>query len=145
LTGFLQPGQTIGNFPLAFVLFVVFHGAYWFGNGIMMPTAISMMADVSEIHKIKDGVDKNASYAAMFTLTMKISMSVASLIAGYCLSWMGFQPGAGVVQTHESIWRVCALTFVAGPFMSLVALLFICPYPVNKQFIEVLRNQCDNS
>ena len=141
LTGFIKPGQELGGFPLAFVLFAFFHGAYWFGNGILMPVAVSMMADVSEIHKIKEGVNKDASYAAMFSLAMKISMSVAGLVAGYCLSWTDFQSGADAVQTPESVWRVCALTFVVGPIASLLALSLISRYPVNQQFIEDLRNQ----
>ncbi len=141
LTGILKPGLEVFGFPLAFALFAFLHGAYWFGNGIMMPTAVSMMADVSEIHKIKDGVNKDASYAAMFSLAMKISISVASLVAGYCLSWTGFQSGADAVQSPESIWRVCALTFVAGPIASLLALSLISRYPINEQFIEDLRSQ----
>ena len=141
LTGLLKPGQEVFGFPLAFSLFAFLHGAYWFGNGIMMPTAVSMMADVSEIHKIKDGVNKDASYAAMFSLAMKISISVASLVAGYCLSWTGFQSGADAVQTPESVWRVCALTFVVGPISSLLALSLISRYPINEQFIEDLRSQ----
>ena len=141
LTGLIMPGQELGGFPIAFVLFAFFHGAYWFGNGILMPVAISMMADVSEIHKIKDGVNKDASYAAMFSLAMKISMSVAGLVVGYCLSWTGFRSGADAIQTPESIWRVCALTFVVGPLASLLALSLISRYPVNQKFIEDLRSQ----
>ena len=163
LTGFLRPDQTIGgefipagtlldgivttadqvvgDFPIAFVLFAFFHGAYWFGNGIMMPIAVSMMADVSEIHKIETGINKDASYAAMFSLAMKISMSVAGLVAGYSLLWTGFESGSEAVQTPESIWRVCALTFLVGPLASLAALGLISRYPVNEQFIEDLRIQ----
>jgi len=140
LTGFMQPGQTAFGIPIAFMLFTFFHAAYWFGNGIMMPTALSMMADVSEIHKIKDGINKDASYAAMYSLGMKISMAISGLIAGFCLKWTGFQAGADVIQTPESVWRVCALTFVVGPVASLLALLFISRYPVNERFIENLRH-----
>lgn len=163
LTGFLKPDQVIGaelvpagtivdgvaatadqmvgGFPIAFVLFAFFHGAYWFGNGILMPITVSMMADVSEIHKIKTGVNKDASYAAMYSLAMKISMAVAGLVAGYCLSWTGFKSGADAVQTPESVWRVCALTFVVGPLASLAALILISRYPVTKTFIEKIRTE----
>lgn len=143
LTGFLQPDQKIGAFPIAFLIFVFFHSAYWFGNGILVPTAISMMADVSEIHKIKEGINKDASYAAMFSLAVKVSSSVAGLLAGYCLGWTGFQAGSELVQTPESIWRICALTFVVGPLASLSALCLISRYPVNKEFIENLRKTYD--
>lgn len=140
LTGFIKPGQISYGVPIALIVFFFFHSAYWYGNGIMLPTAISMMADVSEIQRITKGVDKDASYAAVFSLAMKISMGVSGLIAGFCLSWTGFQAGADVVQTPESVWRVCALTFVVGPLASLLALLFISRYPVNEQFIEELRH-----
>ncbi len=141
LTGFLKPDQTVGGFPIAFVLFTFFHGAYWFGNGILLPVSLSMMADVSEIHRIKFSVSKDASYAAMYSLAMKVSISVGGLIAGYCLVWTGFQSGAEAVQTPESVWRVCALTFLAGPLASLAALVLISRYPINRQFIEKLRSE----
>ncbi len=139
LTGFVKPGQVSFGVPIAFILFALFHGAYWFGNGIMMPIAVSMMADVSEINKICTGVNKDGSYAAMFSLAMKISISAAGLAAGYCLKWTGFQSGADAVQTPESVWKVCALTFVVGPLASLAALTLISKYPVTKSFIEKLR------
>jgi GPH family glycoside/pentoside/hexuronide:cation symporter len=144
LTGFIETGQKIGVFPIAFVLFAFLHGAYWFGNGIMMPITVSMMADVSEIHKIKTGINKDASYAAMFALAMKISMGFSGLVAGYCLSWTGFKSGADVIQTSESVWRVCALTFVVGPLTSLMALSLISRYPVNEKFIEQLRHKTEH-
>ena len=143
LTGFIKPGQVSFGIPIAFILFAFFHGAYWFGNGIMMPTAVSMMADVSEINKIATGINKDGSYAAMFSLAMKISISVASLVAGFCLSWTGFVSGADAVQTPESVWKVCALTFIVGPIASLSALILISKYPVTKAFIEKLREDSE--
>lgn len=139
LTGFMKCDQVWRGFPIAFVLFVFFHGVFWFGCGILLPTATSMIADVSEINKLEKGVNKDASYAAMFSLAIKISMGVSALVSGYCLKWTGFVSGADAVQTHESIWRVCALTFIAGPLMSLAALSLIIRYPVNKKYIDNLR------
>lgn len=141
LTGFLKPGQMAGGFPIALMVFAFFHGAYWFGNGILMPTAVSMMADVSEIHKIKTGINKDGSYAAMFSLAMKISMSIAGLVSGYCLTWTGFESGPDAIQTPESVWRVCALTFVVGPLTSLAALVLITKYPVTKKYLEEMRKE----
>ncbi len=131
--------QMAGGFPLAFIVFTLLHGAYWFGNGIMMPVALSMMADVSEIHKIQTGVNKDASYAAMFSLAMKISIAVAGLFVGYCLSWTGFQAGPDAVQTPECVWNICAMTFLVGPLTSLAAMVLIFRYPVTKVFLEKMR------
>ena len=141
LTGLLKPGQTIDGFPISFVLFSFFHGAYWFGNGVLVPISVSMMADISEIHQIKTGVNKDGSYAAMYSLTMKTSMSMGMLIAGYCLSWVGYVSGSDVSQPAEVVWRICALTFVVGPVASLMALALILKYPVSKAFIENIRGE----
>jgi glycoside/pentoside/hexuronide:cation symporter, GPH family len=141
LTGFIKPGQMLAGFPIAFVLFAFFHGAYWFGNGILLPTAFSMIADISEINRIKSGVNKDASYAAVYSLGMKMATAAAFLVVGFCIDWTGFQSGADAVQTPESMWRVCALTFVAGPLAQLLALAVICRYPVTKVFIEEMRSE----
>ena len=139
LTGFFKPGQVMAGIPIPYIVFTFFHGAYWFGNGIMMPVALSMMADVAEIHKIKTGVSKEASYAAFFSLAMKISMAVAGLVVGFCLKWTGFESGADAVQTPQSIWNVCAMTFLVGPLASLAAMTLILRYPITKPFLEKLR------
>lgn len=141
LTGLLKPDEVVGGFPLAFVVFSFFHGAYWFGNGVMMPVSISMMADVSEIHQLETGINKDGSYAAMYSLATKVSISLGLLVSGYCLKWIGFESGAEVVQVPEVIWRICALTLVAGPAASLAAMALILKYPVNKALIEILREK----
>lgn len=140
LTGFLKPGQTLGGFPISFVMFSFFHGAYWFGNGVMMPISMSMMADVSEIHQIETGVNKDGSYAAMYSLATKIALSIGLLVSGYCLSWVGYVTGPeAITQSQEVIWRLCALTLVVGPLTSLMASALIIKYPVSKAFIEKIR------
>lgn len=140
LTSILSPGQTLGKIPLAFLIFSFFHGAYWFGNGVMIPISISMMADVSEIHRLQSGINKDGSYAAMYSLATKASISLGLLISGYCLAWVGFKSGSEAIQTVDVSWRICALTLVAGPSISLIALMLILKYPVNKMFLEMMRN-----
>ena len=163
LTGFLKPGQIIGGefvpagtlvdgvatttdqimggFPVAFLVFAFLHAGFWFGNGVLTPAAYSMMADVSEIHRLKTGVNRDASYAAMLSLALKISASIGGLISGYCLLWAGFESGSEAVQTPQSIWNVCALTFIAGPLASLGALVLIIGYPVTKKYMEKMREE----
>ena len=79
----------------------------------------------------------------MLSLAVKISMAVGGLISGYCLLWTGFESGDNVVQTPESVWNVCALTFVAGPLASLGALVLISRYPVTKKYMEKMREETE--
>ncbi|RKX41468.1 MAG: hypothetical protein DRP64_11310 [Verrucomicrobia bacterium] len=90
----VAPGQTVAiagfNFPIAATLFALLGATYWFGNGVMFPVATSMMADISEINQLKTGVNKDGSYSAMYSLSMKISQSLSALIVGAVLTWTGF-------------------------------------------------------
>lgn len=141
----LKPGQTfqIAGFgiPIAFIVFSFFHTFYWLGWGVMLPVATSMMADVSEINEIKTGINKDGSYAAMFTFTFKFAMSLGVFISGNCLSMIGFQAGAEHGQAPEVIWRLCAVMLLAGPLISFTALGLMMKYPVTKTFVEKMREE----
>ena len=145
LPGFLTPGQTVVLFsvtiPLAYIVFTFFHALYWTGNGIVIPTATSMMADVSEINELKTGINKDGAYAAVFSFSQKVAISLAVLITGYTLTFVGFEPGREVVQSQETLWRLCAATLLAGPAVALISLTLIRFYPVNDKLIADLRRE----
>jgi glycoside/pentoside/hexuronide:cation symporter, GPH family len=144
LPGILSPGQSAvvmsWSIPYAFIIFVTFQGLYWLGNGIIFPTATSMMADVSEIHEIKTGLNNDGAYAAVFSFSQKCAISIGLLLSGYLLSLVGFEPGAGVVQHPEVVWKLCGVTLLVGPLISLISLRLIGLYPVNKELLLRLRS-----
>lgn len=139
----VRPEQTLSVFgldlPLGVAAFAFFNSAYWFGNGIMLPVSTSMMADVSEINEIKTGVNKDGAYSAMYSLSVKIASSVSALITGVCLTLVGFQEGADVIQSHDTVMKLFLATFILGPGISVLALALIKMYPVDKGVLEKLR------
>jgi GPH family glycoside/pentoside/hexuronide:cation symporter len=143
LPGVLVPGQTVTVFshsiPIAFIVFALFHGLYWTGNGIVIPTVTSMMADVSEINEIRTGLNKDGAYAAVFSFAQKCAISLAVLITGYTLMFIGFEPGKEIVQAPETLWRLCAATLIAGPVISLLSLGLIKFYPVTSELLDTMR------
>jgi glycoside/pentoside/hexuronide:cation symporter, GPH family len=143
LPGVLMPGQTIALFsltiPYSFIIFTLFHGCYWLGNGIVFPTATSMMADVSEINELRTGIRKDGAYAAVFSFAQKCAISLGVLVSGYSLTLIGFEPGKEVVQNHDTVWRLCAMTLLVGPMISLIAIALIRLYPVNQEVMEKMR------
>jgi len=102
---FVKPEQVLSiggfNFPVAMVLFALFGATYWFGNGVMIPVATSMMADISEINELKTGINKDGSYSAMYSLSMKISQSLSALIVGFVLAAVGFVTLSDVVGNED--------------------------------------------
>ena len=143
LPGVLVPGQSATFFswtvPYAFVIFALFHGLYWLGNGIIFPTATSMMADVSEINQIRTGINKYGAYSAVFSFAQKCAISLSMLISGYTLTLIGFEAGKEIVQTPETAWRLCAATLLAGPIISMLSLGLIRLYPVNNDMLLRVR------
>lgn len=111
LTGWLSPGTeyTLGGvtIPIAMLVFLVFHAAYWAGSGIMLPIANSMMADISEICKHRTGVLKDGGYSAMLSFITKTSMSIGLLLSGYCLDWAGIK--------SKTVDRVIAIVMEEAP------------------------------
>lgn len=141
LTGFLEPDLSAAGMPLGLIVFTMFHALYWCGTGVMFAVSLSMMADITEINHVRTGKNKAGSYAAMYSMAVKLSIGPGMLLSGYCLGWVGFEPGAEAVQSPEVAWRIGAMMFLAGPLISLAALGLILKYPVNKTFIESLRNE----
>jgi len=145
LTGAVVPGQTLAvagvTLPWATIVFVVLHGTYWVGNVIMFPTTLSMMADIAELNELKTGHNKDGAYAAVFSFAQKVAISVGLLISGLVLTMIGFQTGIGLNQAPATAAKLCGATLVAGPCVSLLALLLMRLYPVTKDLLQQKRAQ----
>jgi glycoside/pentoside/hexuronide:cation symporter, GPH family len=148
LTGVVKPDATVavgGNtLPLALILFVIFHASYWFGNGIMLPVSTAMMADVSEVRRLKTGEVKDGGYSSVFSLAMRMAISFSLIVSGWCLSGIGYQvpkDGKAVTQTSQAIWNLGMVTFVIGAVICLISLLAIRLYPITRQRLDQLRGE----
>ena len=148
LTGIVKPDTTLAvggvTLPLALILFVIFHASYWFGNGIMLPVSTAMMADVSEVRRLKTGEVKDGGYSSVFSLAMRMAISFSLIVAGWCLSGIGYQvpkDGKAVTQTPQAIWNLGMVTFVVGAVICLVSLLTIRLYPITRGRLEELRDR----
>ena len=130
------------SLPVALCLFVPLHVAYWFGNGVMLPVSNSMMADVSEICLLKTGVKKDGAYSSVFSLSMRLAISLSLFVSGYCLQFIGYKVPVGgetVTQSPDAIWRLGLVTFVVGAGICLCSLLAIRRYPITRELLTTLR------
>ncbi|MDD8015519.1 MAG: MFS transporter [Acidobacteriota bacterium] len=121
-----------GTLPLAAVVLAFFQAMYWAGNGIIVPVSASMIADMSEINKLRNGILKDGSYSAVYSFANKAACSLGLLITGLILDWAGIIPDAAV-QSAAASRNVARLTFISGPVFALLALLIILPYAVNRE------------
>jgi GPH family glycoside/pentoside/hexuronide:cation symporter len=144
LPGWLKPDQLILlgglKIPFVFILFVLFHSSYWVSNGIILPISASMMADVSEINEIQTGVNKDGSYSAVYSFISGLGGSVGALFSGYALTMIGFA-GTGEIAPSDVAWRLCAVTLLVGPFISMLASILIMKYPVTISLLNEFRSR----
>jgi glycoside/pentoside/hexuronide:cation symporter, GPH family len=121
--------------PLAAMVFALGQTMYWAGNGLLVPLAASMIADVSEINMRRTGVLKDGSYSAVFSLFNKATASLALLVTGLMLDGAGIVPQAAT-QTAAAAKNVARLTFISGPIIALLALLIMRTYPVDRGYMR---------
>lgn len=135
LTGIL-PVDT----PLGIGVFVAFHTLYWLGSGIMLPTSIAMMADISEINKIRTGLLKDGAYSAVFSFILKAAISFSMLVSGYILSGIGFESDRAGELGADVIWRLGAVMLLVGPVVCAAAIAVMRKYRVTGALIEEMRD-----
>lgn len=128
------------DLPVAVLFFGVFQAMWWGGCGMLAPLASSMIADISEINRFRTGVLKDGSYAAVFSFLVKAAMAVGMLLNGWLLNWAGLVE-SNEVQTAETARKIAILTFSCGPIMMLVGLPILWAYPVNRAFMQGIKDQ----
>ena len=142
--GVLSPGQEWILFglslPVSTIVFGLLQGLWWGGAGILVALAMSMIADISEIHNIKKGEAKDGSYSAALTFFQKSSISIGLFLTGGMVEWAGIHPQESS-QSAEALQSISLLTFLSGPVLMTLAFIVILGYPVNKTYLEELRQK----
>ena len=128
--------------PLALVLFVMGQAGYWFGNGIMLPLSVAMMADVSEVHKLRTGISKEGGYSSVYSLAMRIAIALSMFVAGWCLVHIGYKTalhGPVPTQSANTIQQLGSLTFLSGSLLAAIAIAAITRYRINRGTLQAMR------
>jgi GPH family glycoside/pentoside/hexuronide:cation symporter len=136
--GLVEPGQMLGTLPLSVILFGLFQGMWWGGCGILVPLALSMIADISEINQRRTGILKDGSYSSVFSFFLKAASSFGLLVTGWMVTGAGIVSGAEA-QTAEAARNVAVLTFLSGPVIVLISFFILRKYPVDRAYMEQLR------
>ena len=140
--GVVAPGQTLVvaglTLPVATLLFGLFQGCWWGGCGIIVPLALSMIADISAINEHRTGVLKDGSYSAVFSFFLKAAGSVGLLITGWLVTAAGIVSGAET-QTVEAAKNISVMTFLSGPIIIVISFFILRKYPVDRDFMEDIQ------
>jgi GPH family glycoside/pentoside/hexuronide:cation symporter len=113
------------------------------GLAIFNALVWAMITDVIDDIEVKSHTRDDGTVYAINSFARKIGQALAGLVAGYALSFTGYQTGVGdevITQTAETISGIFT-TSTLGPAVGylLTALFIMFVYPLNKE--ATLENQ----
>ena len=135
-TGFLNPGNAGFEDLIILKIIFAFGGA---ASGIILPSILSTIIDYGFL---KEGLHRNALYFAAFTLLTKIQIAAGIALGLAIAGWFGFDVTATEHSKESAFGIHLAMAWVPG-FTVLVAILFICFFPLNQHRCSVIRRRLD--
>lgn len=138
--GLMDPQARIGKFPLAVVAFGLLQMLWWGGCGILVPLATSMIADLSQLKRLKTGEVTEGRYAAGFSFFMKVANSFGMLVVGYILKGIGYVSGEEF-QSPETVDKLALMTFIVGPILMALSFFILRKYPITHESMNEIRKQ----
>ena len=127
-------------FHLSALVFGGLQTLWWGGCGILVPLAVSMIADLSALKKMKTGEVTEGRYASGFSFFLKAASALGMFVTGYILKGVGYVSGAEI-QSTDTLEKLALMTFIIGlshsistgfagfsgglPFM-VIAIIVIC-------------------
>lgn len=104
----------------------------------------SMMADVCDLDELKTGLRREGAYGSIFTLLVKIGVSIVMLMSGYVLAIAGYDQKVSQ-QMPEAVYNL-RLFFVFLPMVFMVAAIALTfLYPLSKTKMEQIRLQLNST
>lgn len=111
-------------------------GAIW----LILP---SMMADIADYDELRTHRRREGSINAVFSLSIKIALTLAAGLSGYILEWTGFDVAAGKVQPEDVTQNMVALYIILPAVAFLLTLFFLKAYPLSRQRMLEIRTELE--
>jgi GPH family glycoside/pentoside/hexuronide:cation symporter len=127
-------------FHLSALVFGGLQTLWWGGCGILVPLAVSMIADLSALKKLKTGEVTEGRYAAGFSFFLKAASALGMFVTGYILKGVGYISGAEA-QSADTLDQLALMTFIVGPILMVLSFFVLRKYPITHQSMKALREQ----
>ncbi|QHI69793.1 MFS transporter [Tichowtungia aerotolerans] len=129
-------------FHLSCIVFGLLQMLWWGGCGILVPTATSMIADLSMVKKLKTGEVTEGRYAAGFSFFTKAATALGLFVTGYVLKSVGYVSGAET-QAVDTVNKLALITFSIGPILMVISFFVLRKYPIDRAYMESLQENQD--
>ena len=133
----LGPGDFYWMLPISFITGIG-GGAFW-----VMPNA--MKADVIDLDEANSGENRAALFFAMWSMAMKLALSIGPMLALTALAWTGFDATPGAVNGERELLGLRIIYVFATPVFYGIAILIIRGYPITEEYQRELRTRIGTS
>ena len=125
-------------FHLSAIVFGLLQMLWWGGCGILVPTATSMIADLSKVKRLQTGEVTEGRYAAGLSFFSKAAVALGLFVTGYVLKSVGYVSGAES-QTTETVDKLALITFSVGPILMALSFFILRKYPIDRAYMERMQ------
>ena len=133
-TSLLSPGES--GFYELFALNVLMI----FGSGSMAVIAGPMLCDAIDYGRLKDHVERNATYFSIFLLLTKMQGAIGGALGMGIAGWFGFDVLASVQTPSALMGLHLGVAWLPAIFMGL-AMFFIAIMPLNEERMVLIRQR----
>ena len=129
----LIPGNTtIGFYQLLLVMILINIGIA--SNNIMIP---SLLSGVIDYGRWKFRVDFGGTYFSILTMTTKINLAIANMVALGVAGWYGFNPGSDNYTAENIFGLHLAITWIPSVLI-VFSIIIILMIPTNSRRQEII-------
>lgn len=132
---FLGPGQFMFMVPFAMISAI--------GTGAFQTLPNSMKADVIDIDTAKTGENRAAMFFSAWSLATKAAGSVGASLGLFALSMIGFDAGAGAVNSAEALMGLKYSYAILPAIMFITAGIIVWNYPLSRERQKRIRAAID--
>lgn len=133
-TRLLNPGDTGFN-----ALFTV-NMLVMFAAGSLGVIANPMLCDTIDYGRLKDNVERNATYFSIFTLLTKMQVAIGGALGIAITGWFGFDVNANEQADMALIGLHIGISWIPALFVGL-AMIFIALMPLGENRMTVIRKR----
>jgi len=132
------------KFPLAMPLRLLIPIPFMaFGLGGLFTLMMSMTADVCDLDELENGLPRReGTFAAIYWWMIKIGQSIALLLGGIVLSYVGFD-GAKAVQTAETMYSLRIFDIVIPCLTAGLAAYVMINYDLNEDRVMEIKKELE--
>jgi GPH family glycoside/pentoside/hexuronide:cation symporter len=111
----------------------------------------AMIPETVDYDELRCGQRREGMFSAVYSWTFKLAVALALILAGYILSWSGFNPDIQV-QPGETVFMMRLLFSVVPAFVIIIGFILMALYPISEERayafrkeLEVLRQRTGDS